>query len=216
MGFSRQEYWVGCHALLQGIFLTQGSNPGLLHCRRILCYLSHQGSPRHYRNRSKKAERWPLIACPLTSSKNQDWQEDSFPLCNYVEGAPAKQGDFCALVFKSRMPWMLHAQLIIRFNISHCSEETGSLDFRYKKITSGYLLFIHCCWCLVNLGRSQWKATVRRVEVARGVMSALKQCGREKLLSSVGKDYVIWIGPRSSLSWFPCLQLHPVSVLVKD
>ena len=24
---------VGCHALLQGIFLTQGSNPGLLHCR---------------------------------------------------------------------------------------------------------------------------------------------------------------------------------------
>ena len=37
---------VGCHALLQGIFPTQGSNPGLLHCRRILYYLSHQGSPR--------------------------------------------------------------------------------------------------------------------------------------------------------------------------
>ena len=30
MGFSRQEYWVGCHTLLQGIFLTQGSNLGLL------------------------------------------------------------------------------------------------------------------------------------------------------------------------------------------
>ena len=43
MGFSRQEYWVGCHALLQGIFLTQGSNPGLLHCRQILYCLSHQG-----------------------------------------------------------------------------------------------------------------------------------------------------------------------------
>ena len=27
---------VGCHALLQGIFLTQGSNPGLLHCKQIL------------------------------------------------------------------------------------------------------------------------------------------------------------------------------------
>ena len=26
MGFSRQQYWVGCHALLQGISLTQGSN----------------------------------------------------------------------------------------------------------------------------------------------------------------------------------------------
>ena len=37
---------VGCHALLQGIFPTQGSNPGLLHCRQILYCLSHQGSPR--------------------------------------------------------------------------------------------------------------------------------------------------------------------------
>ena len=32
---------VGCHALLQGIFPTQGSNPGLPHCRRILYHLSH-------------------------------------------------------------------------------------------------------------------------------------------------------------------------------
>ena len=37
---------VGSHSLLQGIFPTQGSNPGLPHCRRILHQLSHQGSPR--------------------------------------------------------------------------------------------------------------------------------------------------------------------------
>ena len=36
---------VGCHALIQGIFPTRGSNPGLPHCRRILYHLSHQGSP---------------------------------------------------------------------------------------------------------------------------------------------------------------------------
>ena len=36
---------VGCHALLQRIFLTQGSNLGILHCRQILYCLSHQGSP---------------------------------------------------------------------------------------------------------------------------------------------------------------------------
>ena len=36
---------MGCHFLLQGIFLTQGSNPGLLHCMKILYQLSHQGSP---------------------------------------------------------------------------------------------------------------------------------------------------------------------------
>ena len=37
---------VGCHFLLQGIFPTQGSNPGLLHCRQTLYHLSHQGSPK--------------------------------------------------------------------------------------------------------------------------------------------------------------------------
>ena len=36
---------VGCHALLQGIFSTQGSNPGLPHCRQILYQLSCKGSP---------------------------------------------------------------------------------------------------------------------------------------------------------------------------
>ena len=34
---------MGCHSLLQGIFLTQGLNLGLLHCQQILYHLSHQG-----------------------------------------------------------------------------------------------------------------------------------------------------------------------------
>ena len=37
---------VGCHALLQGTFPTQRSNPGLPHCRWILSHLGCQGSPR--------------------------------------------------------------------------------------------------------------------------------------------------------------------------
>ena len=36
---------MGCHAFLQGIFSTQGSNPSLPHCRRILYCLSCQVSP---------------------------------------------------------------------------------------------------------------------------------------------------------------------------
>ena len=39
-----QDFPVGCHFLLQEIFLTQGLNPGLLHCGQILYHLSHQGS----------------------------------------------------------------------------------------------------------------------------------------------------------------------------
>ena len=41
-----QNTGVGSLSLLQEIFPTQGSNPGLLHCRRILYQLSHEGSPR--------------------------------------------------------------------------------------------------------------------------------------------------------------------------
>ena len=37
---------MGCHALLQGVFPTQGWNLGLLHCRQIRYQLSHQGSPK--------------------------------------------------------------------------------------------------------------------------------------------------------------------------
>ena len=41
-----QNVGVGSLSLLQGIFPTQGSKPGLLHCRWVLYLLSHQGSPR--------------------------------------------------------------------------------------------------------------------------------------------------------------------------
>ena len=39
-----QKTGMGCHALLQGIFPTQGLDPGLPHCRQILYWLGHQES----------------------------------------------------------------------------------------------------------------------------------------------------------------------------
>ena len=41
-----QNTGMGSRSLLQGIFPTEGSKPGLLHCRQFLYHLSHQGSPR--------------------------------------------------------------------------------------------------------------------------------------------------------------------------
>ena len=45
-GILTPVFWsgVGSCSLLWGIFPTQGSNPSLPHCRRILYQLSHQGS----------------------------------------------------------------------------------------------------------------------------------------------------------------------------
>jgi len=49
MGFSGENTGVGCHVLLQRVFLTQGSNPCLLHLLHWQAgslQLTHQGSPK--------------------------------------------------------------------------------------------------------------------------------------------------------------------------
>ena len=63
MGFSRQEHWSGCHALLQGIFPIQGSNPHLLH---LLHW--HPGSlPPASSGKPPKALKWGNSVCEKES-----------------------------------------------------------------------------------------------------------------------------------------------------
>ena len=71
---------VGSHSLLSGIFPTQGSNPGLQHCRQILYCLSHQGN--------QEWKRWcffifPLLVHPLLSPLHPGTTQTSWisPLC---------------------------------------------------------------------------------------------------------------------------------------
>ena len=45
LDFPDKHTGVDCYSLIHWIFPTQGSNPGLLHCRQFLCCLSHQKSP---------------------------------------------------------------------------------------------------------------------------------------------------------------------------
>ena len=54
---------VGCHVLLQGIFPTQGLNPGLPLCRQILYHLSHQRSP-------QELLAWKWLSLPWTQRKS--------------------------------------------------------------------------------------------------------------------------------------------------
>ena len=62
---------VGYHALLQGIFPTQGSKPGLPHCRQILYHLSYLVSPNTHINRIKKI-RLPEAAGGKMDQKGSD------------------------------------------------------------------------------------------------------------------------------------------------
>ena len=62
--FPGKNTGVGCHFLLQGSFLIQGSNPGLPHCRQMLYHLSHQGSPNFVLDTDYKP------STPLSSAAN--------------------------------------------------------------------------------------------------------------------------------------------------
>ena len=77
---------VGCHALLQRIFPTQGSNPGLPHCRWILYCLSHQGSPRKleciawpFSRGSAQPRNWTGVSC-IASRYFTSWAMREAPM----------------------------------------------------------------------------------------------------------------------------------------
>ena len=62
-GTREAHTWVGRLSLFQRIIPTQGSNPGLPHCGRILYQLSHKGSPT-LRHLCLKTIAWPTALLP--------------------------------------------------------------------------------------------------------------------------------------------------------
>ena len=61
---------VGCHSLLQGIFLTQGLNLALPHYRQMLYHLSHRESP--YQERTAVCQPFDNIARRQSSTSQED------------------------------------------------------------------------------------------------------------------------------------------------
>ena len=70
--FPGKSTGVGCHFLLQGIFPTQGLNPGLPHCRKMLYHLSHQGSPSEQDCSTSSPSDQEAFASLLSLSKRTD------------------------------------------------------------------------------------------------------------------------------------------------
>ena len=90
---------MGCNALLQGIFPIEGSNPGLLHCRKILYCLSLQGSP------------WTLqwVAYPLSSGSS--WPRNQ-------TGVSCTAGGFFTSWATGEAPsWYYLIQIILLFKV---------------------------------------------------------------------------------------------------
>ena len=65
---------VGSYFFLQGIFPTQGSNPGLLHCRQIPYHLNRQGSPSFNKYEHKRLHE---VEGPSFGSRRNQWFRQS-------------------------------------------------------------------------------------------------------------------------------------------
>ena len=66
--FPGKNNGVGCHSLLQGIFLTQGLNPACLHCRQIHYCLSHQGPQLYLKHQFSYPCQMPTEIMPFFKS----------------------------------------------------------------------------------------------------------------------------------------------------
>ena len=82
---------VGSLSLLQGIFPTQGPNPGPPHCRQILYQLNHKESPRilewvayPFSSRSSLPKNWTGVSC-IAGRFFTNWgmREAQLPSCGH-------------------------------------------------------------------------------------------------------------------------------------
>ena len=117
---------VGSHSLLQGIFPTHGSNPGLPHCRQILYQLSHRGSP--------------------TSSKETIFERNTSKTFFAVVFFPDWQ---CSL---SSVFW-LGEFMLVTSNFSECSCDTERMESHWEtRFCTSHVLrraeprFVWSCW----------------------------------------------------------------------
>ena len=81
----------------RGVFLTQGSSPGLLHCRQILYHLSHQGSPCSFLLYSKMSQPY-LYVYPVPFG---------FPFCSGHQTALSRVP--CTIQYFSLVIYFIHS-----------------------------------------------------------------------------------------------------------
>ena len=97
-----QNTGVGSLSLLQGIFPTQGLNPGLPHCGRILYQLSHKRSPAH-------------VKCLMNICGSSEWSQKtrySYVYLGVWEVGIIKQSESTV---KNRHHWLLIEVMLLRF-----------------------------------------------------------------------------------------------------
>ena len=88
--FPGKNTGVGCHCLLQGIFLTQGSNQRLLHCRQILYHWATWGATRQCNSAIKKNKIMPSAATwmqlEIITLREVKSEKDKYRMISLIRG----------------------------------------------------------------------------------------------------------------------------------
>ena len=134
LGSPGQNAGVGSLSLLQGIFPTQGLNPGLLHCGQILYQLSHKGSPRTLEsNRGLLHCSWVLYRLSsLVEGSHKYWHRVFILLykCNFIKMYYTKFTLCKSYVLFHIISCSSHLTLIMtlpgRYYLHFVAEKTGS------------------------------------------------------------------------------------------
>ena len=128
---------MGCYSLLQWIFPTQGSNPGLPHCRWILYHLSHQRGPRILEwvaNLWSRGSSWPRnqtrVSC-IAGRFFTSWA---------MREAPSRHGEA-----KKEMP-------VKQWGIKQSSGKAGKLGFQKLTPQQGEFSWTDTSYALQLLG----------------------------------------------------------------
>ena len=94
---------VGCHFLLQGIFLTQGTSPGLPHFRQTLYHLSKQG------------------CCSVNRHQNVNWERQEGTLWRWIEVRDIRlTHDFMHTYTHAHIRIHIHVYTHVHMNIYTC------------------------------------------------------------------------------------------------
>ena len=157
--FPGQNIGVGSLSLLQGIFPTQGSNPGLPHCRQILYQLSHQGSPRILE--------WVAYPFSSGSSRPRNWTRVSCIAGRFfINWATREAHDTAGPVLNAGLHWWAGQRACSQGAHSLCVQalvmtrnRNASLDYAYLQTTTHliltykaiYQVVIYICWGILAL-----------------------------------------------------------------
>ena len=107
-----QNIGVDSLSLLQGIFPTQGSNPGLPHCRKILYQLSHKGSPRILE--------WVAYPFSSRSSQPRNWTGVSYIAGIFFTNWAIREAFLACKVRAIRHHLWTRKWALTRYQISQC------------------------------------------------------------------------------------------------